>query len=116
MATTKKRTTRKKVAPPSEPVAAETKVEEPEAKAEDEAQKVVVPPPPPVKEPETAPNPVKPKRVEVYSITLLQGKTYGFKGRTFVAGQPLVTSDAKLFEALRHNGRFRVDVREGGTK
>jgi hypothetical protein len=124
MATTKKRT-RRKVAP-SEPVAAETKVEEPEARVEDETQKVVAPSPPPEREPEvvaqkeaapsSTPKPSPKRGNGVYVITLTQGKTYGYKGLNFVVGQPLVTSDAKLYEALRHNGRFRVNVREGGAK
>jgi hypothetical protein len=134
MATAKKSRPKKKIAPPG-PAAAKTKVDEPKVEAK---AKVEAAPPPPEPEPkpkvvasevdapkevvatadaapEKAPEP-KRKARRTYLIHLVEGSSCNFRGRNFVAGRPHVTSDDRLFEALRYNGRFRVDVREGGTQ
>lgn len=95
----------------SEPAAA--KVDEPEATSE-------------AKKPSIEPEVVEAKRVpkkkiarsigRVFHIHLIEGASLSSRGFNFVAGRPLVTSDEKIFKLFEFNGRFRIDVREGGAK
>ncbi len=136
MATAKKSRPKRKIAT-SKPVAAKTKVDEPEVEAKAKETAAFAPSP----EPEPGPKVVEPKVVDApkevvetaevapekapaprtkprrtYIVHLVEGASCNFRGHHFVAGRPHVTSDGKLFEALRYNGRFRVDVREGGAQ
>lgn len=119
MATTRKPRPRKVAA--SEPVAAKTKVDEPKATGEP-----IVSPSPEVAAPEVdvprevdrkVPPRAEPEpRERIFTIHLTQGSRYSSRGINFVAGRPLVTSDVKLYEVFRFNGRLRIDVREGGAE
>ena len=107
MATTKKQRPRKVAS--SEPAAA-AKVDAPMVKSEPPTEPKVV-----EKETPTKRGLAK-KTGRVFHIHLIEGATYGSRGFDFTAGRPLITSDEKVYEAFRSNGRLRIDVREGGAQ
>lgn len=90
MATTKKPRT-KKAATTSEPTAAATNEPTPRAVLASKGRRT-------------------------YHVRLVEGASYSAMGHDFFAGRPLVTTDEKIYEALKSNGRFRVDVREEGAR
>lgn len=55
-------------------------------------------------DPEPEPRPL------TFRATLIDGGRYSVGGYDFVHGRPVTSTDLKLYERLRFNGRFRVDV------
>jgi len=105
----------KRALPPTE-VTKELK-SAPEEAPEEEALREEPKPQPRVRE-LAEPEPEKPvtPRVLIYEITLVEGATYGArKGRTFVAGQPVVTSDPELVTFARGSSRFQVKLIGGAA-
>ncbi len=49
-----------------------------------------------------------------WRIILKEGSTYEVKGLKFVAGRPLLTTDQKLYEKLKYNGRLLIESTKGG--
>jgi hypothetical protein len=51
----------------------------------------------------------------VYRIFLIEGSSYEKAGFSFESRRPIVTTDERVYEAVKNNGRFRIEIREGGA-
>ena len=60
--------------------------------------------------------PMSPRRGRTFHVHLIEGATYSVGELNFTAKRPYITSDETIYEALKSNGRLRIDVREGGAR
>ena len=105
MATTKKKRPAKKKVVSSSPAAA----------AKEPSGEIGRTPVEPKVEVKKVPTRSETKNGRVFHIHLIGGARLVTKGFDFVAGRPLITTDEKVYEKFQNNGRFRIDIREGGA-